>query len=523
MTDITFTYRANFFLFATLDNARPIAQGRMAPTPANHPILTGTPVAGMSYLDRPSPAGYFIFPDLSVRHEGQYRLSFSLFEELKDANDEDSTEQVLDANTTPTAGAHVNSRCEVKSAPFTVYSAKKFPGLAESTALSRMVADQGCRVRIRRDVRMRRRDTKNPKEWDDYEDPATLERTTRPVTPDTLAPSSAPTPPPSQQPIVEPTERPRSVVNVSTASAPMAPRRQTSQDMTMPYQQGYLATQMAPQPPQHAYPPQQGHYEQTHYLQYAPQPFMHQQHAPQQIAQFQPPPSPYGYQPQSPAMMQMQQGYGYMPQQQSIQQPLFDQQMSQMRHDGMFIPPPPPNYQRDHMVHPQYSTQSQMPAPLGPHPESGYGRQNSTIQQMYPSQPTIPTASGPTMNGNKALPTLNTMEILQAKFEPSTPSNAACNLPTYPGYQEGIKAPPPPSRYVTQSTGIAPKRSYGSVFDTQPIDQPLRGGARPSDISPKDLSASDDNSDDDLELEQVRMQYRRADGTQISRRWPPSI
>ena len=43
-------------------------------------------------------------------------------------------------------------RMEVKSDLFTVYSAKKFPGLAESTNLSRTVAEQGCRVRIRRDV-----------------------------------------------------------------------------------------------------------------------------------------------------------------------------------------------------------------------------------------------------------------------------------------------------------------------------------------------------------------------------------
>ena len=58
---------------------------------------------------------------------------------------------------------------EVKSQDFVVYSAKKFPGLTESTALSRTVAEQGCRVRIRRDVRMRRRDGKGGNDYDNGE------------------------------------------------------------------------------------------------------------------------------------------------------------------------------------------------------------------------------------------------------------------------------------------------------------------------------------------------------------------
>lgn len=60
-TDITFAYNANFFLYATLDTARPIAHGRVA-GPPSCPVLTGVPVAGVAYLDRPSQAGYFIFP-----------------------------------------------------------------------------------------------------------------------------------------------------------------------------------------------------------------------------------------------------------------------------------------------------------------------------------------------------------------------------------------------------------------------------------------------------------------------------
>lgn len=161
---ITFAYDANFFLFVTLEPAPPTSatcRSQPAATTSN-PVLTGMPVSGMAYLDRPSEAGYFIFPDLSVRHEGQYVLSFNLYEETKNHADQDldPTAPLYAPATAADPDSSFDWRLEVKSAPFTVYSAKKFPGLTESTHLSRIVAEQGCRVRIRRDVRMRRRDHK---------------------------------------------------------------------------------------------------------------------------------------------------------------------------------------------------------------------------------------------------------------------------------------------------------------------------------------------------------------------------
>lgn len=152
---ITFEYNANFFLYASLESARTIAHGRVQNAALNNPpILTGVPASGMAYLDKPAEAGYFIFPDLSVRHEGTYRLSFSLFEMTKEEKDFDlePTDSELPNG--------VDWRMDIETLPFSVYSAKKFPGLMESTALSRTVAEQGCRVRIRRDVRMRKRDGK---------------------------------------------------------------------------------------------------------------------------------------------------------------------------------------------------------------------------------------------------------------------------------------------------------------------------------------------------------------------------
>lgn len=160
--DITFMYNADFFLFASLHHESDGQHGR--PNPQNGPpVLTGMPVSSMILLDRPEEAGYFIFSDLSVRHEGCYYLTFALLEEVKEDRDKDPDEPMsgTDEITGPTGGSddrHFCFRTKVQTDVFDVFSAKKFPGLQESTALSRTVAEQGCRVRIRRDVRMRRRE-----------------------------------------------------------------------------------------------------------------------------------------------------------------------------------------------------------------------------------------------------------------------------------------------------------------------------------------------------------------------------
>lgn len=194
-TDITLSYNANFFLFATLEVARPIANGRVHPSPAI-PVLTGCPVAGANYLDRPSPAAYFLFPDLSVRHEGWYRLSFNLYEATKDAEDFDidrpannANLEVLTPQPRPNTQESMAWRLEVKSTPFQVYSAKKFPGLSESTEMSRIVADQGCRVRIRRDIRMRKRNN-GKDEYECYDEG--MRSSDRYATPDSAYPPPTP-------------------------------------------------------------------------------------------------------------------------------------------------------------------------------------------------------------------------------------------------------------------------------------------------------------------------------------------
>lgn len=82
-----------------------------------------------------SEQGFFVFPDLSIRVEGRYRLKLCLFE---------------------TIGHEVHHCKSIYSKPFNVYTAKRFPGMEESTQLSRSFADQGLKVRVRKNPRARR-------------------------------------------------------------------------------------------------------------------------------------------------------------------------------------------------------------------------------------------------------------------------------------------------------------------------------------------------------------------------------
>ncbi|KAI7854123.1 velvet factor-domain-containing protein [Circinella umbellata] len=91
--------------------------------------------------------GFFIFADISVRHEGFFKLKFTLFK----------IEQ-----------SHVFRICSIFSDPFQVYSPKTFPGMSESTFLTRCFSDQGVRIRIRKETRASG-PTKRRKTEDDHD------------------------------------------------------------------------------------------------------------------------------------------------------------------------------------------------------------------------------------------------------------------------------------------------------------------------------------------------------------------
>ncbi|EGO56523.1 hypothetical protein NEUTE1DRAFT_123038 [Neurospora tetrasperma FGSC 2508] len=458
--DVTFQYNANFFLYATLEHARVMAQGRLQTPSANTPpVLTGMPVSGMAYLDRPKLAGYFLFPDLSVRHEGRYKLTFNLYEETKEDKDKDPEEPNAPQDGSP---GSFDFRMDIKSHDFVVYSAKKFPGLTESTPLSRTVAEQGCRVRIRRDVRMRRRDGKGNSGGNDYENgEEEYRRVRRTATPDTAKQEAY-----RQRSMSGSTER-------TPYSAISDPQRRPS---------------MADYPPQYAAqtPTSGGHLGflggNTHH-QYPAQP------PPQSFAQ------PHSV-PPSPVYPTSQRApYQHQP--------------------SSYPPPPPPHqpiFQSEHHTSRTY-------APINPAPRHDSIHQ-STKQYTLPPlseavSPTQPHHQHPSIAPHRlpvtALPPLQVDRFSSASHNQHpmvSPSNMAA--PPYPraysvsnsggltssgGYNQ-LPPPPPPPPQVAGS-----KRAHDQTFRADPEMRRYQDGARERE------------SLDDKEPPLCTFKYRRADGS----------
>ncbi|KAI8987332.1 velvet factor-domain-containing protein [Mycotypha africana] len=78
-----------------------------------------------------SEGAFFVFSDISVRTEGTYRLQMCLF---------DIEDQM------------VKYDASILTDPFTVYSAKTFPGMYRSCELVQSFARQGLKIRIRREA-----------------------------------------------------------------------------------------------------------------------------------------------------------------------------------------------------------------------------------------------------------------------------------------------------------------------------------------------------------------------------------
>ena len=505
--DVTFSHNANFFLYTTLESARTIAPLRGNSVPAPFPVLTGTPVAGMAYLDRPIPAGYFIFPDLSVRHEGKYRLSFNLFEELKEEKDTDLNptgnpdhpNNNLLRSSPMAPHSHVHFRLEVKSEPFTVYSAKKFPGLAESTSLSRVVAEQGCRVRIRRDVRMRRRENKPSKDFDDYEDDGAAYRGDRYATPDAYNHNVA-------------MERARSA-SASTVDAnaqyPAVDRRTSSHDPAFFNQAPYQ------QPPLQAPVPQQAINFSSH-LAFG--------NAPQYQASAIPNNAPQPSQPM----------YGYQQQHQQSQ----PQPHGHSRHPSNTstheYPVPQSFQQQPHYSQPPYQTT----IPQRSAPEPSHQSREPTV---FPAIDTKFVANGqpsyyshndhrsgtPSNPQQQLLPPLKTLQQVSERSSLGGPPFAAPSPSSYesgPGgyaFSPSQMAPPPRS-----TATLAGKRGYDRVFDTTHITGSVTGGGRPEAVGQDVLQIDTEEDglvDQDHFAQMKLLEYRRADGKKQYKKIPSPI
>ncbi|KAJ2402661.1 hypothetical protein GGI23_000557 [Coemansia sp. RSA 2559] len=83
---------------------------------------------------------FYCFPDIRVRHPGKYSLRFSLMRMPSTDPTTTEPEQILQS---------------VLSMPFTVYSIRDFPGVDESTALSKKFAQQGVGIPIRNKGRLK--------------------------------------------------------------------------------------------------------------------------------------------------------------------------------------------------------------------------------------------------------------------------------------------------------------------------------------------------------------------------------
>ncbi|CAG7983232.1 unnamed protein product [Penicillium nalgiovense] len=86
---------------------------------------------------------WFILQDLSVRTEGTFRLKMS-FVDVGTSAETSNGAPVINHGTAPVLAS-------VFSEPFQVFSAKKFPGVIESTQLSKCFALQGIKIPIRKD------------------------------------------------------------------------------------------------------------------------------------------------------------------------------------------------------------------------------------------------------------------------------------------------------------------------------------------------------------------------------------
>jgi len=99
-------------------------------------VLAGSLVSSLHRLkDNDNTEGaFFVFGDLSIRVQGRFRIRFTLFDLRKEERE-------------------VVSLGYITSEPFSVVAQKDFRGLEESTPLSRCFADQGVRMRLRKEPR----------------------------------------------------------------------------------------------------------------------------------------------------------------------------------------------------------------------------------------------------------------------------------------------------------------------------------------------------------------------------------
>jgi hypothetical protein len=86
---------------------------------------------------------------------------------------------------------------------------------------------------------------------------------------------------------------------------------------------------------------------------------------------------------------------------------------------------------------------------------------------------------------------------------------------SYTQYPAPLQASTPVEKVERERNG---KRTFDAVFNSASTNQPLYNGMRPS--SSHHNQGMFDDDDDSMSLEQLKMQYKRADGSSYSRELP---
>ncbi|KAJ3324410.1 hypothetical protein HDV06_006821 [Boothiomyces sp. JEL0866] len=107
-------------------------------------ILSGVLASSLYSLkdpeNPPNFGSFFVFPDISVRKEGVFRLKIALY-------------RMEGGNGDPLAPRKVIQKASIMTEPFEVYSSKSFPAPAAATLLSRSFAEQGLKLKLRKQHR----------------------------------------------------------------------------------------------------------------------------------------------------------------------------------------------------------------------------------------------------------------------------------------------------------------------------------------------------------------------------------
>ncbi|KAL0080504.1 hypothetical protein F4703DRAFT_1869020 [Phycomyces blakesleeanus] len=124
--------------------------------------MVGSSVASATKLyDAQGNLGiYFVFHDISFRSEGRFRLGFSFIDIGTSIFSENSVRDSQQVSIQPKPALK-----KVFTNPFTVYTAKQFPGVAQSTLLSQCFARQGVKIPIRKDTKPKQKSSERNQEY----------------------------------------------------------------------------------------------------------------------------------------------------------------------------------------------------------------------------------------------------------------------------------------------------------------------------------------------------------------------